>query len=83
MNKENQGFSKLSKITKESKKFSNLNKLSKKNKEKSFDAIKFKRKLQENVWKHSEAKNSKEYMEYANKNARKSILYRAGKSKQP
>ena len=50
-----------------------------KEKEKSFDAIKFKRKLQKNVWQHSKAKNSKEFMEYINKNARKSILYRANK----
>jgi len=50
------------------------------NKEKAFDAIKFKRKLQDNVWKRSKAKNSKEFMEYINKNARKSILYRANSS---
>ena len=59
------------------KRFSKLNKSSK---EKTFDAIKFKRQLQENVWKHSKAKNSKEFMEYINKNARKSILYRAKKT---
>lgn len=40
------------------------------------DAVEFKRKLQENVWKHSNAKNSKEFMEYINKNAKKSKLYR-------
>jgi hypothetical protein len=43
---------------------------------KTFDAIKFKRKLQKNVRNHSKAKNSKEFMEYINKNAKKSILYR-------
>ena len=55
------------------KKISNLKKS---RKEKSFDAVKFKRRLQENVWQHSKAKNSKEFMEYVNNNARKSILYR-------
>jgi hypothetical protein len=42
--------------------------------EKEFDAIKFKRKLQENLWKHSKAKNSKEYVEYVNKIASNSSI---------
>ncbi|GAA5819442.1 MAG: conserved hypothetical protein partial [Methanobrevibacter sp. CfCl-M3] len=49
-------------------------------KEKSFDAVKFKRKLQENVWKHSKANNSIEFMEYINKNAKKSYIYKNKKN---
>ncbi|MDR2545011.1 MAG: hypothetical protein LBD03_05630 [Methanobrevibacter sp.] len=41
-------------------------------KEKDFDAIKFKRILQENLWKRSKAKNFKEYIDYVNEVASKS-----------
>ncbi|MCL2687691.1 MAG: hypothetical protein FWE58_04075 [Methanobrevibacter sp.] len=49
-------------------------------KEKSFDAIKFKRKLQENSWKNSGAKNLSEYVRYVNRNATKSKLHRKYKN---
>ncbi|GAA5818385.1 MAG: conserved hypothetical protein [Methanobrevibacter sp. CfCl-M3] len=41
---------------------------------KEFNAIKFKRKLQENVWKNSGAKNLDEYVDYINKRAKKSAM---------
>ena len=78
LNKENQRFSKLLKITKENKKSSNLNKLST---EKSFDAIKFKRQLQENSWKNSGAEDLHGYVKYANINATKSKLHRKFENK--
>ena len=59
-------------MNKENKKFSNLNKLSKK----KFDAVEFKHQLQKNLQKKSKAKNLKEYMEYINKTALKSPLFR-------
>jgi len=45
-------------------------------KNEKIDAIQFKRQLQENAWKRSKPKNSKEFMEGINKNAEKSVLYR-------
>jgi hypothetical protein len=47
--------------------------------EKSFDCIKFKRQLQENVLKASKAKNSKEFVDFVNKVGKKSSLYRTNK----
>ncbi|GAA5819386.1 MAG: conserved hypothetical protein [Methanobrevibacter sp. CfCl-M3] len=41
-------------------------------KEKDFDAIKFKRILQENLWKRSKAKNFKKYIDYVNEVTSKS-----------
>jgi len=41
---------------------------------KEFDCVKFKRKLQENAWKKSGAKNLHEYVKYVNKNVSKSKL---------
>ena len=58
-------------MNKENEKFSNLNKLSD---DKKIDALKFKRQLQKNSWKNSGAKNLHEYIEYANKIALKSPL---------
>jgi hypothetical protein len=43
--------------------------------EKSFDCVKFKRQLQENVLKASKAKNSKEFIDFVNKVGTKSFLY--------
>ena len=62
-------------MTNENKKFSNISN------EKSFDAIKFKRKLQENSWKNSGANNLHEYVKYVNKNAAKSKLHRKFENK--
>jgi hypothetical protein len=47
----------------------------KKNKEKQFDCVKFKNKLQEKMLKNSGAKNLREYVDYANKLAKKSSLH--------
>jgi len=65
-------------MIKENQRFSNLNNLSK---EKSFDAIKFKRQLQENSWKNSGAKDLHGYVKYVNKNATKSKLHRKFENK--
>jgi hypothetical protein len=46
------------------------------NKEKEFDCIKFKYELQEKLLKSSEAKNLREYVNYANKIAQKSTLHK-------
>jgi hypothetical protein len=48
--------------------------------EKKFDAIKFKRKLQDNVLKRCNPKNSREFMECINKSALKSPLHRKYKN---
>jgi len=64
-------------MNKENKKFANLDKL---NKEKEFDAIKFKRQLQDNVLKRYNSKNSYELIECINKNALKSSLHRKYKN---
>jgi hypothetical protein len=47
--------------------------------EKILDAVKFKRELQDNLWKSSKAKNSKEYVDYINKIGSKSQLCRVKK----
>ena len=44
------------------------------NKEKQFDCVKFKNELQSNLLKKSGAKNIREYANYVNKIAQKSIL---------
>ncbi|MDR3291713.1 MAG: hypothetical protein LBT10_06155 [Methanobrevibacter sp.] len=49
-------------------------------KEKEFDAMKFKRQLQDNVLKRYNPKNSQELMECINKNALKSPLHRKYKN---
>jgi hypothetical protein len=49
-------------------------------KEKEFDAIEFKRQLQDNVLKRYNVKNSREFMECINKNALKSSLHREYKN---
>ncbi|KZX16257.1 hypothetical protein [Methanobrevibacter curvatus] len=46
-------------------------------KEKDFDCVKFKRQLQDNVWKSSGAKNTKELVDYINKQSLKSSLRRS------
>jgi hypothetical protein len=46
------------------------------NRIKKFDCVEFKHKLQENLYKSSKAKNSKEYMEYINKIALNSPLFK-------
>ena len=48
--------------------------------EKKFDAIKFKRQLQDNVLKRYNPKNSHEFMECINKSASKSPLHRKYKN---
>jgi hypothetical protein len=45
------------------------------NKEKQFDCVKFKNELQEKMLKNSGAKNLREYVDYANKLAKKSSLH--------
>jgi hypothetical protein len=45
-------------------------------KKKNFDAVEFKRQLQENVWKNSGAKNTEELIEYINKRSLNSSLRR-------
>ncbi|MDR0913224.1 MAG: hypothetical protein LBM96_11615 [Methanobrevibacter sp.] len=47
--------------------------------EKNIDALKFKRKLQENAIKRYKGKNFREIMDCINNNASKSILYRKSK----
>jgi hypothetical protein len=59
-------------MSKENRNFSDFKNQSK---EKKFDAIKFKRQLQDNVLKRYNPKNSYELMECINKNALKSSLY--------
>jgi len=46
------------------------------NKEKQFDCVKFKRKLHENSFKKSGAKNLEEYVDYVNRMAEKSSLHK-------
>jgi hypothetical protein len=46
------------------------------NKEKQFDCVKFKNELHENLLKKSGVKNIREYVEYVNKIAKTSDLYR-------
>jgi hypothetical protein len=46
------------------------------NKEKTFDCVKFKYELQENLLKNSNAKNLQEYVKYANEIALKSSLHK-------
>jgi hypothetical protein len=46
------------------------------NKEKTFDCVKFKYELQENLLKNSNAKNLQEYVNYANGIAQKSSLHK-------
>ncbi|GAA5818387.1 MAG: conserved hypothetical protein [Methanobrevibacter sp. CfCl-M3] len=59
----------------------NKNKFDFSTKEKDFDAIKFKRVLQENLLKRSGAKNSKEYVEYITKLASKSHVNKSNNVK--
>jgi hypothetical protein len=46
------------------------------NKVKTFDCVKFKNELQENLLKKSGAKNLREYVEYVNKVAQESSLHK-------
>jgi hypothetical protein len=46
------------------------------NKEKQFDCVKFKNELQRNLLRNSGVKNLHEYVDYANKLARKSSLHK-------
>ena len=46
------------------------------NEEKSFDCIKFKNELQNNLLEKSDAKNLQEYVDYVNSVAKKSLLHK-------
>ena len=49
------------------------------NKEKQFDCVKFKNELQASLLKKSGAKNLRDYAQYANEEAKKSLLYKKNK----